>query len=249
MQNKIKLKHLDVIIADQVDYAFLMTDVLGYSNSIYRKARNFYTNFKSIHDLVEEISSIQHDSVIINESSPIKYPAKIGHLSYVAYLELTDSVARNIVEEDSMSSHISHIVAIACYEENKFSRYDSTSKSFLNFKEQLMNQPLLDMIGLYNSVLQKLTADNKLWSKRFFDIEVTDKDAEDGGRGELARFNVITTLTGICNDFNVPEEDAWHISYSLVQENSYRKAYEYKIQDNVREIKEAQILANQKKHR
>ena len=248
MEDKVKLRHLDILTEDQVDYALLMTEVLGYRNSFFNKVVHFTRNFKNIYEIVNKINETEHDSVPLNKNSTIVNPARIGHICYLAMLELTDTLAKSS-DKESISERIAQIIAISCYEQNRESKFDSKSKSFKNFKQQILNQPLLDMIGLHAWIISQVEESNKVWNQKFSAIHVADEDAEAGGREELKIFNVINTVSSICTDFNYSEKEAWYISYSFVQENSYKKAYEYFVQDRIRQIKEAKILANQKKNR
>ena len=74
-------------------------------------------------------------------------------------------------------------------------------------------------------------------------VEVVDKNLASVGGDALHQFNVINTIKSICNDFNVSEKEAWHISYNLAMTNSYSKAYEGYLQDQIRIKQEAKMKA------
>ena len=46
-----KLRHIDTLIADEIDYPFLMKEVLQYKNRFFHKVKHFATNFKEIYSL------------------------------------------------------------------------------------------------------------------------------------------------------------------------------------------------------
>ena len=243
-----RLRHIDTIIAEEIDYSFLMKEILQYKNAFFHKVKHFTTNFKEIHDIVSEITSIELSSIKINKNNSIKIPVRIGHLSYVAMLELNDILSRDTSKEP-MSEIMAKVISIACYEENKESLYDSTSLSFKRLEKRILEQPLLDMIGLYNWILETAKAENKVWEKKFFSVEVSDPDADAGGKQGLRQFNVMSTLMSTCKDFNYTEKESWYVSFDLIQEKAYKKAYEYKVQDNIRIIKEDKMKANRKNRR
>jgi hypothetical protein len=246
MEDKVKLKHLSILVSENIDYPKLMIEVLNYKNSFFNKTKNFTKSFQKIYSLVSEINKIKYETLLLNKESAIVNPTRIGHICYLAMLELINSI-NNPADKENISEHMAHVIAIACYEQNKESKFDSKSKSFKNFKQQILNQPLLDMAALHYWVISQVKESNKKWEQKFNAVHVADEDAEKGGISELKIFNVITTLGNICKDFNYSEKEAWYIPYSFVQENSYKKAYEYFVQDRIRQIKEAKILANQRK--
>ena len=99
------------------------------------------------------------------------------------------------------------------------------------------------MFGLYNWIVRNLTTSAEDWNKRFFSVEVSDQDYETAGGHRMAQFNVITTIKSICEDFNLPFKEAWQLSYNLIQTNSYAKATQNHIQDQMRILKEGKMNA------
>jgi hypothetical protein len=245
MDSRVKLKHLDILLSEKIDYAVLMKDILCYQNTWFRKVRNFVTKFKEVYILVEEIKKFHHDSAELNELSDIIKPAKVDHICYLAMLEL--QALMNSESELSMGDYIAIVISIVCYEDNYSQKYKSDSKEFLELKEKVLERPLEDMIAIYNWILEDVTKSSLEWEKRFFRVQLIDPDSKAGGEDDLSQFNVISTLTTICSEFNLPIDQAWYVSYDLVQMNSYRHAYTSKVQDNIRIIKEAKIKANQQK--
>ena len=148
--------------------------------------------------------------------------------------------------ELSMSNYISKVIAIATYSENRNSLYKPESKSFNNYVNNLMNVNLFDMIALYVHITNDLKKTSKEWDERFMSVEIKDSYLENAGGAGLAQFNVVNTIKGLCDDFNVTNDEAMYISYSLVMTSAYSKAYSAYVQENIRIKKEAEYIAKQK---
>ena len=245
MKEKFKLKHLDTILdKEKTDYATLMVDVLGYKNSRIGKAKFFVKNFLKMKKVLEDIEEVDFENIPLNERSHIKKSSSINDIPYLAMLNL-----RGMVENESslsMSNYIAKIIAIATYSENRTSLYKPESKSFNNYVNNLMNVNLFDMIALYVHITKDLKKTSKEWDERFMSVEVKDEYLENAGGAGLAQFNVVNTIKGICQDFNITHDDAMYVSYSLVMTSAYSKAYSGFVQDNIRIKKEAEYIAKQK---
>ena len=253
MKEKFKLRHLDVFVTESKDrdLSILMRDVLGYKNSFFNKWKWFIKNFNKIQSIVKEIEEINYEDIKINKESVVKVPVNIDHISYMAMLELQGALSRP--NDLNLSEHIAKVISTCTYEENRLSEFSSLSKSFKNYQEFILNQPMFDMIGLFNWIKESAEKSSEEWQKRFLSVKVTDKYLDDNGGEGLNQFNVINTIKSTCRDFNVSEKEAWQISYNLIQSNSYSKAYEGWVQNNIRIAKEKEIeeqrLANKKKYR
>jgi len=244
MKEIFKLKHLDLIIEQdnsKKDFATLMREVLGYKNSVFGKAKWFVKNFLKIKGMVAKISSMDYSKMEINENSIIKKPVSVDHVTYLQMLELQSLVNSN--DGESMSAYIARVIAITTYGENRTNEYKADSPSFNNHLHIVLNQPLKDMVGLYNWILKDIDKTSKDWQERFLSVEVTDNDFTRAGGDNLQQFNVLFTIKTLCKEFNVSEKEAWHISYYLAQTNSYATAYQGFIQENIRIAKEAEIKA------
>ena len=245
MKEKFKLKHLDTILdKEKTDYATLMVDVLGYKNSRIGKAKFFVKNFLKMKKVLEDIEEEDFENIPLNEKSHIKKSSSINDIPYLAMLNL-----RGMVENESslsMSNYIAKIIAISTYSENRTSLYKPESKSFNHYVDNLMNVNLFDMIALYVRIKKDLKKTSKEWDERFMSVEVKDKYLDNAGGAGLAQFNVVNTIKGICQDFNITHDDAMYVSYNLVMTSAYSKAYSGFVQDNIRIKKEAEYIANQK---
>jgi hypothetical protein len=249
MKDKLRLKHIDVLAeVDETkrDLSSLMIDVFGYKNTFFGRKKMLFKSFFGASDLAQEVSKMDYREMKINKDSHIVNPMNIDSISYLAMLDLQRFCKDSNREE--LGLHIANVNAIATYEENKSSKYSISSKSFIRYRDYIMEQNLFDMIGLYNWVLESIEASTKSWNERFLSVEVIDKDLDAVGGHALHQFNVVNTIKGICKDFNVGEKEAWYISYNLVMTNSYSKAYEGYLQDQIRIKKEAEMKAKNKQY-
>ena len=247
MKDKLRLKHVDVLAEvddSKRDLSSLMLDVFGWKYTFFGKRKKFLDYAKKANDLVIEVSSIDYKEMKVNDNSHIVRPGNIDSIPYLTMLDLINEKSEG--GKGSLALHIANVNALATYEENRISQYTSGSKSFLRYRDNLLELNLFDMVGLYNWVVESLEDSAKGWNERFLSVEVIDKDLESVGGGSLHQFNVINTIKSVCKDFNVSEKEAWYISYNLVMTNSYSKAYEGFLQDQIRKKQEAKMKARNK---
>ena len=250
MREKFKLKHLNILTEEDEskrDLSILMTDILDYKNSIFGKVKWFVKNFVKIKSIVEEVNAIDYTTIELNEDSSIKRPGSINDISYLAMLDL-----QRIISQDSygdISEHIAKVISIATHDENRFTKYYDNSKLSNNsFQNMLLEQPMFDMIAIYNWILKEVEKTSKYWEELFMSVKVIDKDLESVGGSALHQFNVINTIKSNCEDFNVSEKEAWGLSYNLTMTNNYSKAYSNYLQDQIRIKKEAEMKAKNKNY-
>ena len=98
-------------------------------------------------------------------------------------------------------------------------------------------------MGLFNWITKSLEESITMWNDRFSSVALDDPDYDQAGGDRMGQFNVVNTIKGICNDFNLPFEKAWLMSYNLVQTNNYSQATASRIQDDLRIYKEAKLKA------
>jgi hypothetical protein len=248
MREKFKLKHLNILTEEDEskrDLSILMIDILDYKNSIFGKVKWFVKNFVKIKSIVEEVNAIDYTTIELNEDSSIKRPGSINDISYLAMLDL-----QRIISQDSygdISEHIAKVISIATHDENRFTKYYDNSKLSNNsFQNMLLEQPMFDMIAIYNWILKEIEKTSKEWEELFMSVQVIDNDLESVG-GDLSQFNVINTVKSNCEDFNVSEKESWGLSYNLTMTNNYSKAYSNYLQEQIRIKQEAKIEARRKK--
>lgn len=244
MRDKLKLRHVDVLAEmgdDKKELLLLMLDVFGYKNTFFGRSRMYLNCLFKPSILTQDITSIDYKDMELNEDSHIVKPENIDSISYLAMLDLNGIYSSG--SRENLSLYIANINAIATYEGNRISKYSMNSKSFKRYRDNLLELNLFDMMGLYNWVVDSLEESSNNWNERFLSVEVVDKNLASVGGDALHQFNVINTIKSICNDFNVSEKEAWHISYNLAMTNSYSKAYEGYLQDQIRIKQEAKMKA------
>ena len=146
-------------------------------------------------------------------------------------------------QDSEMVEVATQAIAIVCYSENHKGDYISDGEQFKKFKQKILNSDLKQMFGLFNWIVEDTQRSTDDWNQRFFSVELKDPEYEQAGGSRMSQFNVIMSIKSICADFNLPFKDAWQLSYNLVQTNSYAKATQNHIQDNMRQIKEAKFNA------
>ena len=240
----VKLKHLDLMAAADPNYKEIMTEIVGYKNNWFSRKWKFVSQFKVAFLLTQEMRDIDPAKLEWQEETcPIKKPANVDFITFQAMMELQTLFGAGATEEN-MLQVITDSIAIVCYSENHEGDYKSDGDEFQNFKKEILNHSFKEMFGLYNWIVKDTERSVEDWNSRFFSVEVQDQDYHQAGGDRMGQFNVINTVKSICEDFNLPFDEAWQMSYNLVQTNSYAKATANHIQDNMRKLKEAKMNAS-----
>ena len=230
--------------ATSPNYKEIMTEVVGYKNNWWSRKWKFIKQFKTAFSLTQEMRGIDPNNLTWNEETcPIKKPANVDYISFQAMMEL-QALFGSAPKEDQLLEVVSQSIAIVCYQENNKGDYKSDGDEFKKFKNQILNHSFIEMFGLYNWIVKDTQRSVDDWNERFFSVEVLDPDWDQAGGSRMSQFNVINSIKSICEDFNLPYEKAWQISYQMVQTNSYSKATQNHIQDNMRKLKEAKMKAS-----
>ena len=243
---ELKLKDLYTISSTTPDHTGIMKE-MGYKNYLWNRSPRFTKYFIAARGIIMEGRNVDPKTVEVNPDCTIKKPESIDNITFKAMMELK-AVAGTAIDDTNMVNTIGKIIAIACYKTNHEGVYDSNTKRFKAFEQRVLNSPLWDMFGLYNWTYKALKESNILWEKRFMSVKVDDNDYDEAGGHRMNQFNIITTLKDICNDFNYSYSEAWQVSYSLTQMNSYAKATQNHIGDTMREIKERNMRRERKKN-
>lgn len=240
----VKLKHLSLISASTPNYKEIMTEVMGYKNNWFTRKFQFINKFKTAYLLTNEVRDVDPLKLEWQEKTcPIEKPKNVDFISFQAMMELQALLGEGANEENMLQA-ITQSIAIVCYCENNEGDYISNGQEFEDFKNKILNYSFKEMFGLYNWIVKDIQRSQDQWNERFFSVEVEDKDYQQAGGSRMAQFNVINTVKSICEDFNLPFKEAWQLSYNLVQTNSYSKATQNQIQDNMRQIKEARMQSS-----
>lgn len=238
---KVKLRHLDLLVAPEPDYAEAMSQVYGYKNNWFTRKWNFIKKFKSAYVMVNTMRGMDPSKLELPEKPSITMPPNIDFITFQAMMELQAHLNQGI-DEKQPSEAIAKTIAIACFQSHyDLEKYDSDSMRFKDFVTWILNQSYLEMMPIFNAITKALEESVTTWNERFFSVEVTDEDYDQAGGSRMGQFNVLTTIKSLCEDFNVNYIDAWQISYNFVQTNSYAKATQYHIQEQMQRLKEIKM--------
>lgn len=242
---ELRLKDLEVIDTNKIDYSYIVYRILGYENSFIDKyifrSRELRRAYRKAIRLVKKAQAVSpNHKEYINESN-IKTPTSIDYTTFMARMEIHAIIDRGVVT--TTSDLISHIVAIASFS-TMYPKHDYNSNGmrFERLKNQILNQPVDEMIHLYNWIVESLKESSEEWGRRFNAVEVVNEHYEAVSGSQLqSPFNVISTIRDLCNDFNVTYDEAWQLSYAVTQTNSLSKATSRYVQDLMRVRMEAKM--------
>lgn len=238
---KVKLKHLDLLLSEQPDYANAMSEIYGYKNNWFTRKWNFLTKFKKAYVMVQQLRNIDPQKLEITEDCPIVRPGNIDFITFQAMMELQAHLGQGF-DDKLPAKTIARAIAISCYQAHfDADKYDSDCQKFKEFEEWILNTNYLHAFPVFNWIVKQLEQSTKDWNERFFSVEIVDEDWELANGSRMQQFNVIQTLKQICNDFNLPLNEAWQVSYNMVQTNSYAHATLNHIQDQMRQVKEVKM--------
>ena len=247
----IRLRDMEIVSQTNIDYSNIVYNIVGYKDRwidkiMFRQDKKLKIAYQKAIEIVEPIRKITPNNITLSESLEIKLPKHIDYISFRAMMELTAVV--NQGTQTNLENLMAHTICIVCYSENNEGDYDSGLESWKAFQEKILDQPLEDMIGIYQWIDKSLQESQMEWEKRFFSVEVEDEDyVRVGGPQKMAQFNVINTIKSLCADFNITEQRAWQMSYAISQTNNYAKATWGYVQDNMRQVKEARMRAERDK--
>lgn len=240
---KVKLLHLDKMLEKDVDYAELMVDLLGYKNTRYGKKYLFVKKYREVLAITEEIRTLKPNDCVYPDDSQIMKPGNVDHISFRAMMTVMQLDSSSL----SQGEYIASVIATVCYSSCHEGDFDTNTNRYKRFKRRVQLSPIRDMIGLYVIVQKELKDSEDMWTRRFASVKVEDPDYDTAAGNRMAQFNVINTIKAICSDFNVTENRAWQMAYAFTQTNSYSKATEAHIQDEMRKLKEAKMRASRKR--
>ena len=239
MLKKFKLKHLSLLMEEQIDYAGLMVELDDYKNPVWKRRKAFTKSFKRVYQFIEEVKGIDPKKVMMNIECPIRAPFNIDGISFAAMMEIHSTMSNP--GKRSTLDLMGDIVAIACYQSCYKNDFDSDCGWFKRFRKIINDSPALDIMGLYNHIDAQIVESQKLWEQLFFEVNVEDNDYIEAGGARMSQFNVINTIKNTCTDFNVSYKGAWQMPYGVIQTNSLSKASASYVQHRMTEIKEARM--------
>ena len=219
-----------------------MSEVCGFRNNWIGRKLVFAWKVKEAYQILGEYKKLKPKQVEENPNCEILRPSNVDHISFMAMMDIQSHLSKAADLDESVM--IGELIAKVCFSENHKVDYDTTSSEFINFREKVLNQPLVDMLGLFNWIDNSIDESAEFWNQKFLEVEVEDIDLDTAGGNSLNSFNVINSIKQICNDFNIPLASAWQISYAMSQTNSLAKASERFIQDRMRILKESRMRAS-----
>ena len=238
----IKLKHLGLISSEEVDYPKLMVEVFGYKNTFLDKTIFFKYKFKKMFDVINEIRAIDISKVKDVATTNVKAPLDVDMVSFQARLEIgtLKETSSSLVEQ------IVGVISILCYETHYGRKFNSDSLLFKAFQKHILNQPLIEMVALYNVLEEKLIQSNEKWNMLFQQVQVIDVDYEEANGSQiLGRFSLLKMSKKLIEDFNKTYEEAFLLPYVLVQTNSLESASSAFVQERMTKIKERRFKQQQ----
>lgn len=235
----VRLKHLELIAQDEVEYAKTMQEISGYKNNWFRRKSRFLKAFAANFVLVKQVRDVDIMKLEESEDCKLKRPINIDFVCFQAMMELQAILGSE--DDGILSLKIAKVIAAATFESNNKIDYTSEGEDFNNYVDRILNYDLLHMMGLFNWITKSLEESAQMWNERFASVHIDDEDYEFAAGNRMAQFNIINTIKGICSEYNVPFKEAWLMSYNLVQTSSYSSATASKIQDDLRMVKEAKL--------
>lgn len=246
MVEKIKLKHLRELNQQTPNLAPLMKDIDGFKKSRFNRTNKFIASYKRMAQLVREYGKVDAKLLSLSDDCKIKMPTNIDNITFSAMMELRMLISKG--SEMDIIDAIIETIAIACFSENNEGKFDTESSIYNRFKTRIEDLSAISMIGLFNWIQERFNVSQDMWDERFESVYVEDPDYLEAGGERMRQFNVIITIKDICNDFNVPYDDAWQIPYGIVSANSYAKATSGHIQSQMTDIKERKLKQKNGNH-
>lgn len=244
-----KLKHLDIIAEEKVNYFVLIKEVSGFDKWRFWKVFHFIKSFKKIHAQVTNLRNIDLKNITEFPDCEIKRPENIDLIPFTAMIELQLLFGNQNSPDREIGDLMTETIAMACFSSNYNIPFDSDSEYFRLFKERVGNSNMLHMIGLYKWIDSAVSESSKFWERSFFEVEVVDRDYELAGGAKMNQFNVLMTIKNTCNDFNVPYKEALQMPYGMTQANSLAKATQGHIQHIMSQSIEARMRSEREKNK
>jgi len=238
----LRLRDLDTISGDKVISEEIMRDVVGFKKYWFFKKALFRVAASRAMDLIGKARETDISKLGYNEKGRIKKPDHIDHIAFQAMMQL-ENIISNSNMESNMVDTMTLVIATACYQKNINEHFDSDGEEFSNFRKQILDESMYDMVGLFNHICGEYGDSQLKWKKLFMSVEIPNAEMEEAGAGRMNQFRVLTTIKTMCDEFNCSYDEAWQMSYELTQTNSYAKATYAHIHENLRILKEHKMRA------
>ena len=240
----VKLKHFDLVIGKEVDYQNIMTEIFGYKNTWLDRKLLFSYKFKEIYKVIEELREVDTSKLALGITTTIKVPENVDTASYQARLEASMAMEKSGVDK------VATVIATICFEKQFGRQFDSDSRLFKEYKQSILNKPLLEMMAVFNVILAKLNQSIELWNKLFKSVEVIDPVYESvGGPNILNRFSVQSTVKTMISDYGFSYKEVFMQQYLLIQTNLWEHQCRAFVNDLMTKHKERQMKAERRNQR
>ena len=233
---KFKLKYLDVITAEKIDYSYLLRDICGIEKWRWYHTLYFLKSYKSIYRETMKLRQLDVTKPITFDEYEIKRPESIDLITYAAMIELNSLLSPSVVTDREIGDLIAETITIACYSANNSEPFNSDSESYRDFKIRVENSDLVQMISLYQWINKSLEESIRVWNEEFSKVEISNPDYDQAGGARMRQFNVILTLQNTAKEFNVPYTEAWQVPYGMTQVSSLASATQAHIQHTMSQI-------------
>jgi hypothetical protein len=237
----IKLKFLSVVSSERVDTGLIIKDLMTYNRWKFWKIFSLVRFLRDLTIKINEIRAMDFKEVPENKDCHIKRPSNIDLIPFSAMIELQQYFGGVEGSTQKMETLISNVIALVCYSENREKPFDSSSKEYEEFLQEVLHSDLIDMMAIYKWIEKALDTSSSLWGQKFKDVETVNKDYDSAGGSRMDQFNVLTTIKNTALDFNIPYTEALLMSYGMTQANSLSKATANHIQEVMTKIIEARM--------
>ena len=238
----IKLKHLPLILEEEVDFRKIIVEVFGYKKMTLKTILFKKRIEKDIIKVVRKAQKIDVTKISVSNKCKIKYPQDIDMISFQQRLEV-DSINAN----GDFLELIVKTIAITSYSSHYGVDYNSDTNLFKKFEQYIYDQPFFEMIALYQHIDDKINESKKVWNRLFSQMFVLDKDFEDaGGPAILGRFSLQNLIKKTILDFGVSYKESFLMPYKLIKSNSLEDSSRGFVGNRMTQIKEANMRRQRK---
>ena len=238
--NDIKLKHLDQLTCDKIDYKYLMEDIMQFKSTWWNINIMFKTRFQQLYRIIKAIEKIDISTLSATSNCKITFDKDVDKLTYQKRIEIEQLRASDV----DISTMICKVIGITCFDKVHSAKFDSGSPLFEKWCNHIQNQPLVEMIGLYNDIIKAIDKSNLLWAKLFSQVAIIDNDYEQAnGHTFMARFDLLNIIKKTIDDFNVTYEQAFVMEYRIIRSNALLSASQQYVGQQMADIKQKRMEA------
>ena len=243
---RLKLKHLDAISKEEINYSILAKDLLNYNRWKFWKMFSLVKKIDKLQKHILEIRSLDFTKIEESEFCTIKRPSEIDEMPLIAMLELQGLFDRD-VEDIAIGELIIQTISISCFSANSSSKFDIESDEFADFRNKVSGSDLVYSMGLYQWINSSFNKSSQDWNKAFFEVEVINGEYDQAGGKMMEKFNVLATIKNTCQDYNMDYYSAMQIPYGIVQATGLMKATAGYVEHKMSEIAEARMRTDRQK--